>query len=97
MITHEIADLEIGQTVQNLEKFVRYITIKSTAKDANSNIIQVAYTMFSMFENSKGTYIPYEDITIERVLEWVKDHEDFIWLEKMLTENIIRAQNQSST
>jgi hypothetical protein len=96
MITHEIADLEVGQTVQDLEKFVRYITIKSTAKDANSNIIQITYTMFSMFENSEGTYIPYEDITIEKVLEWVKDREDFIWLEKMLTENIIRAQSQST-
>jgi hypothetical protein len=94
MITHEIADLEIDQTVQDLERFVRYITIKSTAKTSNSNIIQITYTMFSMFENSEGIYIPYEDITIERALEWVKDREDFIWLEKMLTENIIRAQSQ---
>jgi hypothetical protein len=97
MIAHEIADLEIDQTVQGSEKFVRFVTIKSTAKDANSNIIQITYTMFLMFENSEGPYISYEDITIERVLEWVKDREDFIWLEKTLTENIIRAQSQSNT
>lgn len=97
MITHEIAGIEIDKTVPNCENFVRRITIKSTVKDVNSNVIQIEYTMFHMVENSEGTYIPFEDINIERVLEWIKDRDEFIWLERMLNQNIIRAQNQINT
>lgn len=83
-LKHEITNLIVDKNMQNYKNFVRHVCLKSTAYDNVSNQQVTIYTSFYIEENVDSNYIPYENITDDIAIEWIKDRQEFLELEKSL-------------